>query len=207
MILHSRNNCLEWTLLHLRIPMRLPPLIPVLLLCLALCGCGTVRTTGKLEDGAGVEAAKLWDRWIEAGGDIAAATTWQRKVAPGVSVADVEEALTGVAAEDNVKAVGTLPLSQELQARTGQPQRFLKVYSYCSPEIARKIVDFSPHMAAYLPCRITLLEKEDGLWLYTLNMDMLIHMGRKLPPDLRASALRMRDTIAKMLDRGARGEF
>jgi uncharacterized protein (DUF302 family) len=62
-------------------------------------------------------------------------------------------------------------------------------------------------MAAYLPCRVTVLEKEDGLWIYTLDMDMLIHMGRKLPPELRASALRMRNTIAKMLDRGARGEF
>jgi hypothetical protein len=38
-------------------------------------------------------------------------------------------------------------------------------------------------------------------------MDMLIHMGRKLPPELRAAALQMRATIAKMLERGARGEF
>jgi uncharacterized protein (DUF302 family) len=187
--------------------MRLSPSIPIFLLCLVLCGCGTVRTAGKLEDGAGAEASRLWERWIAAGGDIAAATTWERKVAPGVSVEEVEEALTSVAAEDNVKEVGMLPLSRELEARTGKPQRFLKVYSYCSPEIARQMVDFSPHMAAYLPCRITLLEKEDGLWLYTLNMDMLINMGRKLPPELRASALTMRGTIVKMLDRGASGEF
>jgi uncharacterized protein (DUF302 family) len=149
----------------------------------------------------------MWDRWIAAEGDIAAATTWERKVQPGVTVEEVEEALASVAAEENVKEVGFLPLSRELEARTGKPQRFLKVYSYCSPEIARQMVDFSPHMAAYLPCRITLLEKEDGLWLYTLNMDMLIHMGRKLPPDLRASALKMRGAIVKMLERGARGEF
>jgi hypothetical protein len=38
-------------------------------------------------------------------------------------------------------------------------------------------------------------------------MDMLINMGRKLPPELRASALTMRGTIVKMLDRGASGEF
>lgn len=31
--------------------------------------------------------------------------------------------------------------------------------------IARAIVDFSPHMAAYLPCRIALVEKVDGLWI------------------------------------------
>lgn len=179
-----------------------------LLLCAAcLSGCGTLRTAAQLEDGAGAEANRLWNRWIDADGDIAAATTWSRKVAPGVSVAEVEEALASVAAEDNVKEVGMLPLSKELEARSGKPQRFLKVYSYCSPETARQMVDFSPAMAAYLPCRITLLEKDDGLWLYTLDMDLLIHMGRKLPPDLRASALRMRATMVKMLDRGARGEF
>lgn len=181
--------------------------LAVLLLSACLCGCGTLRTASQLEDGAGAEASRLWDRWIDAGGDIAAATTWSRKVAPGVSVAEVEEALASVAAEDNVKEVGMLPLSRELEARSGKPQRFLKVYSYCSPEIARQMVDFSPAMAAYLPCRVTLLENDDGLWLYTLDMDILIHMGRKLPPDLRASALRMRATMVKMLDRGARGEF
>lgn len=186
--------------------MSLKPLV-LLLLSACLCGCGTLRTVSKLEDGAGAQAHLLWDRWIEADGDIAAATTWSRKVAPGVTVAEVEEALASVAAEDNVKEVGMLPLSKELEARSGKPQRFLKVYSYCSPETARQMVDFSPAMAAYLPCRITLLEKDDGLWLYTLDMDILIHMGRKLPPDLRASALRMRATMVKMLDRGARGEF
>lgn len=187
--------------------MSLKPSLVLLLLSACLCGCGTLRTASRLEDGAGAQANRLWDRWIEADGDIAAATTWSRKVAPGVSVAEVEEALASVAAEDNVKEVGMLPLSKELEARSGKPQRFLKVYSYCSPETARQMVDFSPAMAAYLPCRITLLEKDDGLWLYTLDMDILIHMGRKLPPELRAAALRMRATMVKMLDRGARGEF
>jgi uncharacterized protein (DUF302 family) len=166
-----------------------------------------VRTIGNLEDGAGTEAGQLWTRWVAADGDIAAATTWARKVMPGVSVAEVEEALASVAAEDNVKEVGFLPLSRELEARSGQPQRFLKVYSYCSPETARRMVDFSPQMAAYLPCRIALVETSDGLWLYSVNMDMLVHMGRKLPPELRAEAQQLRNTIAKMLDRGSRGEF
>lgn len=188
----------------------MPLTFPTLLLCTAcavLTGCGTLRTSAGLEEGAGAEAGRLWDRWIEKEGDIAATVTWERKVEPGVTVMEVEEALASVAAEDNVKEVGMLPLSSELAARRGKPQRFLKVYSYCDPETARLMVDFSPHMAAFLPCRIVLLEKEDGLWLYTLNMDMLIHMGRKLPPELRAAALQMRATIAKMLERGARGEF
>jgi len=172
-----------------------------------LTGCGTISTLGKLEDGAGTEASKMWDRWVDSGGDIAVATTWERKVKDGVTVNDIEQVFTQIAAEKNMKGVGELPLSQELAARTGKPQKFLKVYSFCTPATARIMVDFSPHMAAYLPCRLTVVEKEDGLWIYTLNMDMMVKMGRKLPSPLKEEAMKVRDTIYEMLDRGAKGEF
>ena len=90
---------------------------------------------------------------------------------------------------------------------TGKPQKFLKVYSFCTPSTAREMVDFSPHMAAYLPCRITGVEKEDGLWMYTLNMDMMVKMGRKLPSPLKENAWKVRDTIWEMMERGSKGEF
>lgn len=170
-------------------------------------GCGTISTIGKLEDGAGAEASRMWDRWIEAEGDIAVTTTWERKVKPGVTINDLEQVLTQVAAERNMKGVGDLPLSKELEARTGKPQKFLKVYSFCTPDTAREMVDFSPHMAAYLPCRITVVERVDGLWMYTLNMDMMVRMGRKLPSPLKENAWKVRDTIWEMMERGSKGEF
>jgi len=130
-------------------------------------GCGTLSTIGKLEDGAGAESMRMWDRWIEGNGDIAVATTWERKVKPGVSAKDVEEIFKLVAVERNMRDVGTLPLSKELEARSGKKEKLLTVYSFCSPATARKMVDFSPHMAAYLPCRISMVEHDDGsLWLY-----------------------------------------
>jgi len=125
-----------------------------------LTGCGTIGTFSKLEDGAGAEASKMWDRWVDGGGDIAVATTWERKVKDGVSVNDIEQVFAQISAERNMKAVGELPLSKELEARTGKKQKFLKVYSYCSPDTARIMVDFSPHMAAYLPCRLTVVERK-----------------------------------------------
>lgn len=173
----------------------------------ALGGCGTLGAMNNLADGAGAESMKMWDRWVESKGDIAVATTWDRKVKAGVTIEQIEAALASVASEDNMREVGVLPLSKELEARSGKKEKFLKVYSYCTPSTARIMVDFSPHMAAYLPCRITVVEKEDGLWLYTLNMDMMIKMGRKLPPDLHVAAMKVRDTIWKMMEKGSRGEF
>jgi uncharacterized protein (DUF302 family) len=179
----------------------------VLAASIGLTGCGTVATLGKLEDGAGAEASKMWDRWVAGNGDIAVATTWERKVQKGVTANDVEQILRQVASERNMKDVGTLPLSKELEARTGQKQKLLTVYSFCTPTTARRMVDFSPHMAAYLPCRITLVEKEDGLWLYTLNMDMMVRMGRKLPSPLKEEARAVRDTIYEMMERASKGEI
>lgn len=172
-----------------------------------LTGCGTLNTFGKLEDGAGGEASKMWDRWVDSGGDIAVATTWERKVKPGVTIKDIENAFEQISAERNMKGVGELPLSKELEARTGVKQKFLKVYSYCTPATARMMVDFSPAMAAYLPCRLTVVEKEDGLWIYTLNMDMMVKMGRKLPSPLKEEAWKVRETIYQMMDRAAKGDF
>jgi uncharacterized protein (DUF302 family) len=172
-----------------------------------LSGCGTLQTMGKTEEGAGATAMAMWSRWVDSGGDIAATATWERKVKPGVTVADIEQVFASVAAERNMKAVGEMPLSAELAARTGEKQKFLKVYSYCNPATARLMVDFSPHMAAFLPCRLTVVEKDDGLWIYTLNMDMMIKMGRKLTPALKEEALKVRETIFQMLERGAAGEF
>lgn len=171
-------------------------------------GCGTISTIGKLEDGAGAEASRMWDRWIEADGDIAVATTWERKVKEGVSAQEVEEILKFVAVERNMRDVGTLPLSKELEARSGKKEKLLTVYSFCSPDTARKMVDFSPHMSAYLPCRVTLIEHDDGsLWMYTLNMDMMVKMGRKLPSPLKEEAMKVRDTIWEMMERGSKGQF
>ena len=173
-----------------------------------LTGCGTIHAMRNLEDGAGGTFMDIWDKWVKSEGDIAAATTWAMKVKPGVTVEDIENALGTVSADMNIKAVGVLPLSDELQGRHPETkQKVLRVISYCSPETARLMVDFSPAMAAFLPCRIVIAEKEDGLWLYTLNMDMMIKMGKKMPPKLKEATVKVRDTIWKMMEKGAAGEF
>ena len=191
--------------------MKLVNFIKALLLVLALSeltGCGTIHAMRNLEEGSGGTFMDMWDKWVDSEGDIAVAATWAKKVKPGVTVADIEAALATVATDENTKAVGVLPLSDELQARDPSvKQKMLRVISYCSPATARMMVDFSPAMAAFLPCRVTIVEKEDGLWLYTLNMDMMIKMGKKMPPELKAATMKVRNTIWKMLEKGSAGEF
>lgn len=164
------------------------------------------ETGAGLNDGAPEVAAEMFQRWIDSRGEIATTTTWAKKVEDGLSADEVLDALASVATEMNIKAVGDLPLSKELEAR-GIKTGYIRVLSYCNPETAQKMISFAAPMGAYLPCRITLVEKEDGLWLYTLNMDMMIKLGKKMPPELLEETMKVRDTLWAMLERGATGEF
>ncbi|MBD3755374.1 MAG: DUF302 domain-containing protein [Gammaproteobacteria bacterium] len=171
-----------------------------------LSGCGTINAIGNLEDGAGETFMQVWDKWVEADGDIADATMWEVKVQDGVALADVIDAINSVATNRNIKNVGELPLSEELKAR-GIESKTIHVMSFCNPETARKMVDFSPAMGGFLPCRVNIIEEEDGLHIYSMNMDMAIKMGKKMPPELKEATMQVRDTIWEMLQKGSKGEF
>ncbi len=171
-----------------------------------LSGCGTMNAISNLEEGAGSTFMDIWDKWVAAEGDIAEATMWKVKVKDGVKLDDIKDSVNAVAIKRNIKNVGELPLSEELKAR-GVKTGDLHVMSFCNPETARKMIDFSPAMAGFLPCRVTIVEQADGLWIYTMNMDMAIKMGRKMPPELKKATMEVRDTMWEMLEKGAKGDL
>ncbi|MBI4723496.1 MAG: DUF302 domain-containing protein [Rhodomicrobium sp.] len=141
-------------------------------------------------------------------GNPAEATVWKAKVKDGLSFEDVDQAIKSVASEMNIKGVGELPLGDQVSAMQGKPWRKLNIYLYCNPLTAAKMIDFNDAYAAYLPCRIALLQDKTGkLWIYTLDMDMMIHGGKPLPPELKAEALNVKKIMKALLERGAKGEF
>ncbi len=141
-------------------------------------------------------------------GDIAMATIVRDKVADDISIEDVEEAMSSIATDLQIKEVGMLPLSKQVELQLGEKQRFLKIYQYCKPTTAMTMVDHSDAFSAYLPCRIALIEDKDGKkWLYSLNMDMMIYGGAPLPADLYELALQVKDTITSIQKGGAAGDF
>lgn len=145
---------------------------------------------------------------LAATGNAAEATVWKRKVADGLTFEEVDESIKSVANDMNIKDVGALPLGDQVAAMKGTPWRKLKIYLYCNPLTAAAMIDYSDAYSAYLPCRISLLEDAKGdLWLYSLNMDMMIHGGRTLPDGLLKEAEHVREIILALLDRGAKGDF
>ena len=72
-------------------------------------------------------------QWVKHDGDIAEATMWEVKVDDGVELQDVIDAINNVGINNNIKNVGELPLSKELNAR-GIKSDTVYVMSFCNPE-------------------------------------------------------------------------
>ncbi|MCU7797259.1 MAG: DUF302 domain-containing protein [Candidatus Thiodiazotropha sp. (ex Myrtea spinifera)] len=138
----------------------------------------------------------------------AEASIWKVPVNEDLSPEEVEETMKFVANEHNMSNVGELPLSLDIEAKKGESYRFVKIYLFCNSLTAAQMLDYSDAYSAYLPCRITLIEDMEGkLWLMTLNMDMMIYGGKPLPPDLKEEAIKVKEYILDIMNRGATGEF
>ncbi len=149
----------------------------------------------------------MFDRLIETG-NAAAATVIKVKVGEDLTFEEVDESIQNIANERNIKGVGDLPLGEQVAAMQGKPWRRLKIYLYCNPLTAAKMVEHDITYAAYLPCRVSLVEDENGdLWITTLDMDMMIHGGKPLPPELLKEALEVQETMNQILNRAAEGDF
>ncbi|MCW2306293.1 DUF302 domain-containing protein [Rhodobium gokarnense] len=157
------------------------------------------------------KAAETYTRMatqLLATGSPAEATVWKARVKDGLSFEEVDESIKSVAIERNIKGVGELPLSDQVEAMTGEPGQKIKIYMYCNPLTAAKMIEFDIAYAAYLPCRVSLVEDKTGaLWIYTLDMDMMIHGGKPLPEELKKEALEVKDIMKAVLKRGAEGDF
>lgn len=141
-------------------------------------------------------------------GNAAEATVWKVPVEDDLTVEDVELALRAVANELNIKNVGELPLSAQVEAMSGEKSRFFKIYMFCNALTAAQMLEYSDAYSAYLPCRVSLVEDKQGkLWLYSLNMDAMIYGGKPLPAALKEEAMGVKKIILEIMNRGAEGDF
>jgi uncharacterized protein (DUF302 family) len=128
-------------------------------------------------------------------------------LAQGVSFKDAAESLTLKANALNLKLVAHQAMSEELKAQGVKDVRHIEIFQFCDVKTAKALLDYEILFAAYLPCRITLLEDKQGKgWLLMLNLDMLLKAA-SLPPDLHAQALKVRNALHQVIEAGAKGEL
>ena len=130
------------------------------------------------------------------------------KVEEGVSAEDLDTSILSIANELNIKNVGELPLSKQVEAMSGKTYRHVKIYLLCNAMTAASMLDYNDSFSAFLPCRISVVEDKQGqLWLYAMNMDLMISGGTPIPPALKKEALVVQNTLDEIMKRAAEGDF
>ncbi len=133
-------------------------------------------------------------------------TVIKMQLAPGVSPDDAAQALQSKAIDLNMKLVAHEPLSKQLAAMGIKSGR-LDIFQFCNPADAHAMVVYDPVFAAYMPCRIALVEDRQGrYWLEMINLDMLID-NTHLPPQQKAIANRINHMLMTIMKAGVNGDF
>ena len=113
-------------------------------------------------------------------------TVVKMPIEDGVDIESAIESMKLRANILNIKLVAELPLSKQI-ASMGEKSGFIGIYQFCEPLTAKKMVEYDMNFAAYLPCRISVVEDKKGKgWLLMMNMEMLLN-NPKLNKDLKKS--------------------
>ena len=151
--------------------------------------------------------SEVGQRLLETG-DPGISMMWSVPVQEGLSPEDVIASLKSIATERNFLFVGESPFYKQVKAITGEDYRYVNFLSFCDARIGKLMLEYHDQYSGFMPCRIALVEDTSGrLWLHSMNMDMMVHGGRELPPELKAGAIKVRDTIVAMMEGAAAGEF
>lgn len=128
------------------------------------------------------------------------------RLSPTVSIEEASQAMLSKAAELNLRLVGRQQTSKALQQR-GIASPHIEIFQFCNPVDAAKMVRHDVIYASYMPCRIALVEDNQGIaWLTTLNLNMLIAKS-ELPDEIYRIAVSTNTKIMTVMTAGANGDF
>lgn len=166
-----------------------------------------IEKFGTFEDKAAETYTGFAEKLFESGSAVDAMVV-KIKVEEGISAQDLDTSILSIANELNIKNVGELPLSKQVEAMSGKPFRHVKIYLLCNAMTAASMLNYNDSFSAFLPCRISVVEDKQGqLWLYAMNMDLMISGGTPIPPALKKEALVVQNTLNEIMKRAAEGDF
>jgi len=126
-----------------------------------------------------------------------------------VSLNEAAESMRLRANALNLQLVAELPLSKQVEAVTGKPQRTITIFQFCDAVTAKELIDLSMDFAVYMPCRIALIEDAEGQgWLVMTDINVdLVAKEKKLQKELTERIKAVRDGLIEIMQAGAKGEL
>jgi uncharacterized protein (DUF302 family) len=124
-------------------------------------------------------------------GDVTQALIWKEQVKKSLDVNGVTDVIKSIATQHNIE-----------RYNANNNNAFIKNYSICSKKTIEEILNYNSAYLIIDPCRVTLLkDMQDRLWLYFINMDMVIYGGNTLPPEIKKEALKIKSIIQDLKKR------
>ncbi len=142
-------------------------------------------------------------------GNAADAMVRRVRINDDVSTEDVIDNMKSIAEDNNFLVVGDAKMSINGSIKDPDGKRYIRILSFCAPSIAEKFIAFSEGFGAFMPCRILIVEDDQGnRWLHTMAMELMLYGGKPLPDDMLKMAETVRNLMYGMMDAAATdGEY
>lgn len=126
-----------------------------------------------------------------------------------ISLAEAAESMRLRANALNLQLVAELPMSRQVEAVTGKPQRTIIIFQFCDAVLARDLIDVNMDFSIFMPCRIALIEDASGQgWLVMMDVNVdEVAQEKRLPPALKTRIEAVRKSLLDIMQAGAKGEL
>jgi len=150
----------------------------------------------------------MFEKVLETGSS-AEAMVRRVKINDDISTEDVLDTMREIATDNNFLVVGDAKMSIKGSIKDPGGKRYIRIISFCAPSIAEKFIGHNEGFGAFMPCRILIVEDDEGnRWLHTMAMELMLYGGKPLPDDMLKMALRVRGLMYGMMDAAATdGEY
>lgn len=127
----------------------------------------------------------------------------------GISMSEAAESMRLRANALNLQLVAELPMSKQVEAVTGKPQRTVTIFQFCDAVLAMELISVNLDFAVYMPCRIALIEDAKGQgWLVMMDVNVDdVAQEKRLPPALKERIGKVRKMLIEIMQAGAKGEL
>lgn len=140
--------------------------------------------------------------------DAAMPMVWKFQVNDGIDAEQLKESMKSIAVQKGMFFAGESPFYKQVEAITGQPYRHISFLNFCDATVGKKMADYNDAYTAMMPCTISVVQDKAGkLFIYSMNMDLMIYGGKTLPDDLKKEALKVRGNMLAIMEGAAKGEF
>jgi uncharacterized protein (DUF302 family) len=126
-----------------------------------------------------------------------------------ISLAEAAESMRLRANALNLQLVAELPMSKQVEAVTGKPQRTIIIFQFCDAVLAKDLIDVNIDFSVYMPCRIALIEDAKGQgWLVMMDVNVdQVAQEKRLPEALKVRIEAVRKSLLEIMQAGAKGEL